>query len=230
MGLQLDLNKSVEDNLRLTSGGKRKRRGGNGEKDKEIEAARPAAEYAITKVLKTAYDRVVKPTASAVTQAAVAAALVYAVDASFRSDLCDPLAKSAASTMSMVPMAAAYVSKCDNAMTMYHSAVTSTILLVSPLLVSAIKTAGSIFVSDETIDSVAAELVDAAKNPAQAAAKALAAKKKVAELEDDDSASAAPTTAATGVFSYSRRRGGKKSKKRTTKKRRVTRRKLTFSY
>lgn len=212
MGLQLELEKSLNDNLQAnnipTSGGRRRRRGGA--EESEIEAARPAAQYAITKVLKSAYETL-KPLGSAVGQAAVAGAILYATDQSFRADLCDPLAKNLAGAMSVVPMAAAYVSKCENAMSTYNTAVGSSILLIAPILVSALKTAGSIFVSDETVDSVAGEIIEAAKNPGAAAAKAMTLRSKVKAEE--------------------KKKGGRrlrKTKKRSTRTRKT--RKITFSY
>lgn len=212
MGLQLELEKSLEENLQAnnipTSGGRRRRRGGADES--EVAAAKPAAEYAITKVLKVAYEKL-KPVASSVTQAAVAGAIIYAADQSFRSDLCDPLAKNLAAAMSVVPMAAAYSSKCDSAMTAYNSAISASILLVTPILMSALKTAGSIFVSDETVDSVATEIIEAAKNPGAAAAKAMTTRSKAKAAEA--------------------KKGGRrhrKTKKRSTRSRKT--RKLTFSY
>lgn len=206
MGLQLELEKSLDENLKANQIGARRRRRGGAE-ESEIEAAKPAAKYGLSVILKKAYD-VLKPTASAVTQAAVAGAILYATDQSFRSDLCDPLAKSLASTMSVVPMAAAYLSKCENAMTNYNVALSSTALLVAPILMSALKTAGSIFVSDETVDAVAAEMIEAAKNPAAAAAKAMTTRSK------------AKTEAKKG--------GKRKTKKRSTRSRKT--RRLTFSY
>jgi hypothetical protein len=206
MGLQLELEKSLDENLKSNQIGARRRRRGGAE-ESEIEAAKPAAKYGLSVILKKAYD-VLKPTASAVTQAAVAGAIIYATDQSFRSDLCDPLAKSLASTVSVVPMAAAYLSKCENAMTNYNVALSSTVLLVAPILMSALKTAGSIFVSDETVDAVAAEMIEAAKNPAAAAAKAMTTRSK-AKAEG--------------------KKGGKrKTKKRSTRSRKT--RRLTFSY
>lgn len=212
MGLQLELEKSLDENLKSNQIGARRRRRGGAE-ESEIEAARPAAKYGLSVVLKKAYDGV-KTGMYAATQAGIAAALVAAADSSFRPDLCDPLAKSLASTMSVVPMAAAYVSRCDTAMTTYQAVLTSTILLVAPLLLNALKTAGSIFVSDETVDAVAEEFIEAAKNPAAAAAKAMTTRSKVkAEAE----------------ATQSKRRGGKrKTKKRSTRSRKT--RRLTFSY
>lgn len=217
MGLQLELEKSLEENLQAnnipTSGGRRRRRGGADES--EVAAAKPAAEYAITKVLKIAYEKL-KPVGSAVTQAAVAGAIIYAADQSFRSDLCDPLAKNLAAAMSVVPMAAAYASKCDSAMTAYNSAISASILLVTPILMSALKTAGSIFVSDETVDSVATEIIEAAKNPGAAAAKAMQTRSQTKAAEETEKKS---------------KKGGRrhrKTKKRTTRSRKT--RKLTFSY
>lgn len=202
MGLQLELEKSLDENLKSNQIGARRRRHG-GARNSEIEAAKPAAKYGLTVILKKAYDAL-KPTASAVTQAAVAGALIYAADQSFRADLCDPLAKSLASTMSVVPMAAAYVSKCDNAMVTYNAALSSTVLLVAPLLMNALKTAGSIFVPDETVDAVAAEMIEAAKDPGAAAAKAMTTRSKA-------------------------NKGGKrKTKKRSTRSRKT--RRSTFSY
>lgn len=206
MGLQLELEKSLDENLKANQIGARRRRRGGAE-ESEIEAAKPAAKYGLSVILKKAYDGV-KTGLFAATQAGVAAALIYAADRSFRPDLCDPLAKSLVSTMSVVPMAAAYVTKCDSAMTTYHTALTSTALLVAPLLVNALKTAGSIFVSDETVDAVAAEMIEAAKNPAAAAAKAMTTRSK-----------AKPEA----------KKGGKrKTKKRSTRSRKT--RRLTFSY
>lgn len=217
MGLQLELEKSLEENLQAnnipTSGGRRRRRGGA--ETSEVEAAKPAAEYAITKVLKIAYEKL-KPVASSVTQAAVAGAIIYATDQSFRGDLCDPLAKNLAGVMSVVPMAAAYMSKCDNAMTTYNTAISSSILLVSPILMSALKTAGSIFVSDETVDSVASEIIEAVKDPGKAAAKAMTTRSQAKAAEEAEKKS---------------KKGGRrhrKTKKRSTRTRKT--RKLTFSY
>ncbi len=215
MGLQLELEKSLDENLRANNipvtGGRRRRRGGADES--EIEAARPAAQYAITKVVKAVYEKL-KPIGSAVTQAAVASAIIYAADQSFRGDLCDPLAKNLAAVISVVPMAAAYVSKCDNAMMTYNAAITSSILLVTPIIMSALKTAGSVFVSDDVVDSVASELIEAAKNPSAAAAKAMTTRSKAkAEVE--------------GRIKKGGRRN-RKTKRRSTRSR--TTRRLTFSY
>jgi hypothetical protein len=209
MGLQLELEKSLDENLKANQIGARRRRRGGAE-ESEIEAAKPAASYGLSVILKKAYD-VLKPTASAVTQAAVAGAIIYATDQSFRSDLCDPLAKSLASTMSVVPMAAAYLSKCENAMTNYNLALSSTTLLVAPLLMNALKTAGSIFVPDETVDAVAAEMIEAAKNPGAAAAKAMTTRSKVKAEE-----------------TKTKKGGKRKTKKRSTRSRKT--RRLTFSY
>lgn len=213
MGLQLDLEKPLNqilvDNKIPTTGARRRRRGGAD--SEEIEAARPAAQYGLTVVLKKAYD-ILKTAGSATTQAAVAAAIIAAADQAFRADLCDPLAKSLASTLSVVPVAAAFVTKCDNSMVMYNTAVTSAAFLVAPLLMNALRTAGSIFVSDETVDKVAGDIIEAAKNPAAAASRAMSTRSQVRALEG--------------------RRGGRrlrKTKKRTTRKR-STRRRTTFSY
>lgn len=204
MGLQLDLEKSLEENLAAnnipTTGGRRRRHRGGA--DDEVEAATPAAQYALTKVLKAAYD-VLKPAGAAVTQVGVAAAIIAAADQFFRPGLCDPLAKSLASTMSVVPMAAAYVSTCDNAMVAYNAAVASAALMAAPLLMGALKSAGSIFVTDETVETVAGNLIEAAKNPSVAAAKAMDTRKRITN---------AP-------------RGGRKHKRtRKSTKRRATRR------
>ena len=222
MGLQLELEKSVTENLEAnnlpTSGGRRRRRGGADEEGSAVESAKPAASYGLTTILKIAYDAIKKGTYAA-TQVGVAAAIVYATDQTFRADLCDPLAKSLASTMSIVPMAQAYAMKCDNAMTMYNSALTSSILLITPILMVAIKTTGSIFVSDEAIENVATELVEAAKNPGAAAAKAMTTRSK-AKVEDTKAPPPPP----------SRRGGKRKTKKRTTRSRKTRRSKITFSY
>ena len=236
MGIELDLNKSVEENLKPI-GGKRKRRGGNTEEVDE-EAAKKAAEYAIVRVLKDGYEPMkpavqatgtaAKKIAVSVTEAGAAGAILYVVDKHFRSGLCDPLAYTLAKSVIIVPPAQAYTASCDNAMNMYSTAVGATALMLAPLLLDAVKRAGSIFLSDETIDSVKDAVIETVKNPAQAAAKALSTKSKVPALADAP-ASPSEETSPSYATVTSKRRGGK-SKKRTTKKRRTTRRKLTFSY
>lgn len=243
MGLQLELEKSLTENLEAnnipTSGGRRRRRRGGA--DDEVEAAVPAARYALTKVLKSAYDAL-KPAGSAVTQAGVAAAIIYAADQSFRGGLCDPLAKSLASTMSVVPMAAAYVSSCDNAMTAYNTAVTSAALMVAPLLWSALKTAGSLFVSDEAVETVATELVEAAKDPGAAAAKAMATREKAkaaapaastvkaAPIFSMKSKAAMTPTPSPGSYPANRKKAGKRSRKTKVRARKTRRAMPTFVY
>ena len=108
------------------------------------------------------------------------------------------------------------MSKCDYAMSTYITAISSSILLVSPILVSALKTAGSIFVSDETVDSLATEIIEAAKNPGAAAAKAMQTRSQAKAAEEAEKKS---------------KKGGRrhrKTKKRSTRTRKT--RKLTFSY
>lgn len=237
MGLQLELEKSLAENLEAnnlpTTGGRRRRRRGGA--DDEVEAAVPAARYALTKVLKSAYDAL-KPAGSAVTQAGVAAAIIYAADQSFRGGLCDPLAKSLASTMAVVPMAAAYVSSCDNAMAAYNAAVTSAALMVAPLLWGALKTAGSLFVTDEAVETVAAELVEAAKDPGAAAAKAMKTREKAkaaapaASIFSMKSKEVPSPTPSPGSFPSSRKRAGKRSRKTKVRARKTRRAMPTFVY
>lgn len=237
MGLQLDLNKSVEENLKHI-GGKRRRRGGNGEEVDE-EAAKKVAEYAIVRVLKDGYE-LMKPAAKAtgtavkkiavsVTEAGAAGAILYVVDKHFRSGLCDPLAYTLAKSVFIVPPAQAYATSCDNAMNIYTTAIGATALMLAPILLDAVKRAGSVFVSDETLENVKDTVVETVKNPAVAAQKAITTRSKVPVLKD--SSEDAPSLPTTGFLPFSPRRRGGKSKKLAIKKRRTTRRrKTTFSY
>jgi len=173
MSLELDLTKDVSENLKMNNvvvGARRKfPRGGAND---EVEAAMPAAKTGIIQVMKIAYEKA-KLLGSAASQLAVAGLIVGVVDQQFRAGLCDPLAKAAISSLSFIPMASAYVSTCDNAMIAYNTAITSSVLLITPLVISAIKTAGKIVVPEEVVEEVATNLVEAVKDPGQAAAKAL---------------------------------------------------------
>lgn len=242
MGLQLDLEQDVATNLKnnnvvMPTGAARRRRRGGVDGDEsaappsdttpatptEIEAAKPVAKYAITKVMTTAYGAMKKGLYAA-TAAGAAAAVIYAVDQSFRPDLCDPMAKSFASALSVVPMANMYVMKCENAMTVYNNAMTTAFATVAGLLVTAFRSSASIVVDDDVIDDVAETIVEAAKNPTAVAAKAMTARSKA------KTSSASESSAVEDVRPRTGRRGGKrKTKKQSTKRRRSTRRSL-FKY
>jgi hypothetical protein len=233
MALKLNLEESIEANLSANnivappSGGRRRNRGGAEDEltvatPQDIAKAVPAAEYAMTVVLKKAYDAL-KKTGIAVTYAAAAAAIVYAADTSFRADLCDPLAQSLAKTFSAFPPAAGYNTKCEYAMTAYQTAVGSSIMVTAGLLIKALQSVGSIVATEEEVNEVAGELIEAMRNPVEAADKAVKMITR-AKAKKDAMALTNNPTVADSYSVASKRRGGKKTKKRVVKKRKTTRR------
>lgn len=240
MSLTLDLSKSVDINLKdnkvLTAGRRRKRVGGDDAPSTEtatpeqvVEKAKPAAEYGLTTTLKTAYDYLITQGAkvgTVVAEASAAGAIVYAVDALYRKDLCDPLLMSGAKLLNALPIVGAYAMKCDNAQVAYHTAVSASILLVTPLLIEAIKSAGKIIVPAQTVEDVAENIVEAVKNPMAAATNAM---NKRRGSTAGPASIVAPPKPATLPLGKPMGKGGRKTKKRGTKKMRKTRRSL-FKY
>ena len=221
MPLTVDLNQSLEDNLKanaLPVGGRRRLRGGD---DEEKVGRLAAAKVAIIGLLKKAgeigYDAASKG-AKAAGYTGVAGLVFYVVEQSYRSNLCDPLAMSLAKTMTMIAPVAGYAATCDSAAAAYTAAVTTTALALSPLVLKALKKVASIVVDDSTVETVSEAIVDAVRDPARAASKALETRES-AKRNSSDEAYVPPARVA--------RRGGKrKTAKRARKavKRRATRR------
>lgn len=240
MSLTLDLSKSIDINLKdnkvLTAGRRRKRVGGDdppsteASPKQEIEAAKPAAEYGLTTTLKTAYDYLITQglkVGTVVAEASAAGAIVYAVDNLYRKDLCDPLLMSGAKLLNALPIVGAYAMKCDNAAIAYHTAVSASILLVTPLLVEAFKSAGKLVVTSQTVEDVAENIVEAVKNPAAAASNALAKRRGSTAGPAN---LVAPPKPPTLPLAPPAKKGGRKTKKRGTKKSKKTRRTTLFKY
>jgi hypothetical protein len=235
MTLTLDLNQPLEKILKENIppvGGRRKKRVG-GEDDtppstetttpEQIEKAKPAADYAIITTLKTAFDYLMVQgvkVGTAASEAGVAGAIVYAVDKLYRSDLCDPLLMSGAKLLNVVPIVGAYAMKCDNAAIAYHTAMTASMVLVTPLLVEAVKTAGRIFVPPQTVEDVAENIVEAVKNPMATAVGAINRRRGSTTA----ASIVAPPKPATLPLGKPTGKGGRKTKKRGLKKLKKTRR------
>ena len=243
MTLTLDLNQPLEKILKENIppvGGRRKKRVGGEEGDtppstetttpEQIEKAKPAADYAIITTLKTAFDYLMVQgvkVGTAASEAGVAGAIVYAVDKLYRSDLCDPLLMSGAKLLNVVPIVGAYAMKCDNAAIAYHTAMTASMVLVTPLLVEAVKTAGRIFVPPQTVEDVAENIVEAVKNPMATAVGAISKRRgstTAASIVAPPSKPLPPLPAPKNPFA----KGGKRTKKRGLKKARKTRRPARF--
>jgi hypothetical protein len=231
MTFTVNLNEPLEQILKennLPVGG-RKRRGG-AEADEKA-----AAKISIIGLLKRAqeigYDAAVKG-ATAAGYLGAAGLVLYVADESFKQSLCNPLTLSLSRTISMLPSAAGYAATCDSAAAAYNAAITTTALLVSPLVVMALKKMASIAVSDDTVDNVGDAIVEAVRDPQGAANRAMqtrsrAKKSRPAAEPVESESEEAPIPA---MVSKSRRaKGGKKTKKRVTKKRKTTRR-SAFSY
>ena len=241
MSLTLDLSKSIDTNLKdnkvLTAGRRRKRVGGNDTPatettpKQEIEAAKPAADYGLTTTLKTAYDYLITQglkVGTVVAEASAAGAIVYAVDTLYRKDLCDPLLMSGAKLLNALPIVGAYAMKCDNAAIAYHTAVSASILLVTPLLVEAFKSAGKLVVPAQTVEDVAENIVEAVKNPGAAATYALARRR--GSIGGPAANLVAPPKPLTMALGKPIGKGGRRTKKGGKKKMRKTRRPRFFKY
>jgi hypothetical protein len=244
MTLTLDLNQPLEKILEKNIppvGGRRKKRVGGEDgipppstettTPEQIEKAKPAADYAIITTLKTAFDYLITQgvkVGTAASEAGVAGAIVYAVDKLYRSDLCDPLLMSGAKLLNAVPIVGAYAMKCDNAAIAYHTAMTASMVLVTPLLVEAVKTAGRIFVPPQTVEDVAENIVEAVKNPMVAATNAIS-KRRASVVAPPSKALPLPgPPPKNNMFGLPTKGSSKRTKKRNMKKLKKTRRPARF--
>lgn len=232
MPLTVDLNQSLEENLKqndLPVGGRRRKNRGGA--DEEEQGRLASAKIAIIGLLKKAkdigYDVAVKG-ATAAGYTGAAGIVFYVVEQSYRANLCDPLTMSLAKTMTMIAPVAGYAATCDSAGAAYTAAVTTTALALSPLVIKALKKVVSIVVDDSTIETVGDAIVDAVRDPAGAAAKAIetrsSAKRGVPAMP---AMPAMPSSSSREGRRYGGRR--KTTKKSRTTKRKTSRRKL-FAY
>jgi hypothetical protein len=228
MPLTVDLNESLEENLKanaLPVGGRRRRHRG-GDEEEENTGRLASAKVVIIGLLKKAgamgYDVATKG-AQAAGYTGAAGLVFYVVEQSYRANLCDPLTMSLAKTMTMIAPVAGYAATCDSAAAAYTAAVTTTALALSPLVIKALKKVASIVVEDSTIETVGDAIVDAVRDPAAAASKALETRESAKRKN-----SMAPVMPSMPAREY--RRGGRRktTKKRTTKKK--TARRALFAY